>query len=144
MNGLEIIETVSKDEIVFRCFGGLMSIDKLNIRADSKRIFFICNTDLWKNAGKHWVVIYFKEGNANFFDPLGKEPDWSFFNFMKKYSKTIFFNEIRVQPEGSMSCGEYCIVFASLMSHDESFQNILKYMKNDTYVIDYVNEMKNW
>ena len=144
MNGLEIIETVSKDEIVFRCFGGLMSIDKLNMRPDSKNIFFICNTDLWKNAGKHWVVIYFKDGKANFFDPLGKEPDMRFLHFMKKYGKMIFFNDIRLQPVGSETCGEYCVVFASLMSHDESFQNILKYMKNDNYVIDYVNEMKNW
>ena len=142
MNGLEILDTLAKDEIVFKYFGGLMSIDKLHLIPRSRRIFYICNTNLWKNQGKHWIVIHFHDGDAEFFDPLGKKPDIRFLTFMQKYSKLIFFNDVRVQPIGSNVCGEYCIFYASLMSRDMNFQEILKYMKYDKCVIDYVNEMK--
>jgi len=140
MNGLDIMKTVVKDGEACRYFGGLMSIDRLHFKPTS-RIFYICNTDVWKNKGKHWVVLYFINETFEYFDPIGNKPDILFSNFMNKYSKDIVFNTKRVQPLNTNTCGEYCIFFASMRSRNINFNEIMKYMQDEKTILDYVNDL---
>jgi hypothetical protein len=145
MNGVEILQTMAKDDAVYgRQFGGLMSIDRLYKHDHrSSPVFYICNTDLWVNKGIHWILIYFMNGEAEYFDPLGNEPDPLFLTFMKKHSRLISYNTVRVQSANSSSCGEYCIFFASMRSRNVSYNDILSYMGDEKVVIGYVNDIKH-
>ena len=142
MNGVEILQTVVKDRVACRNFGGLMSIDRLYSKYDPYEVFYICNTDLWKNSGKHWVVVYFVNGFAEFFDPLGEPPSQLFITFMKKHAKKINFNHKRIQPPNSQTCGEYCIFFAAMRSRGVRFTNVLSHMRDNMRVLDYVEDLK--
>jgi hypothetical protein len=138
MNGIEILQTIVKDTVACKFFGGLMSIDRLQASSNTSGIFYICNTDRWINAGKHWVLVYFINGSAEFVDPLDHPPDQYFVTFMKKHAKKVTFNKIRVQPPNSYTCGEYCIFFASLRSRGVNFTDIVSHMKYDKRVLEYV------
>ena len=110
MNGFEILNVIANDGVACKYFGGLMAINRLHL-TPRERTFYICNTDLWKNDGIHWVVLYHINDVFEYFDPIGNEPDILFTNFMKKYAKRIIFNKKSVQPLLSSTCGEYCIFF---------------------------------
>ena len=140
MNGLEILKTVVGDGVSCTYFGGLMSIDRLKFIPTS-RIFYICNTDVWKNKGKHWIVMYLINDTFEYFDPIGNKPGFLFQNYMKKYTNNIIFNTERVQPLNTNTCGEYCIFFASMRSRNVSFKDIMKYMQNDKTVLDYIKDL---
>jgi len=142
MNGLEILKTIVNDGSGCKYFGGLMSIDRLNLKPSS-RVFYICNTDFWVGKGKHWVVMNFleEEKTVEFFDPIGNPPDISFIKFMKKYRKEIVYNKFRVQPLNSNKCGEYCIFFASFRSKEVKFEKLLSYMQEEKNVLSYVNDL---
>jgi hypothetical protein len=142
MNGVEILSTMAKDRAISHTFGGLMSIDRLYKHTHSSTVFYICNTDLWKNEGIHWIVIYFINGFAEYFDPLGIEPDPLFVSFMKLHSHHIRYSTVRVQSANSSTCGEYCIFFASMRSCDVRYSDVLYYMQSEQHVIDYVNDLK--
>jgi hypothetical protein len=142
MRGVEILQTVVKDRVACRFFGGLMSIDRLYSKYKPHEVFYICNTDRWINSGKHWVIVYFINGHAEFFDPLGQPPSLLFSNFMMKYAKKINFNPSRVQPPNSQTCGEYCLFFASMRSRGVRFTNVLLNMRENVRVLDYVEDLK--
>jgi hypothetical protein len=142
MNGVEILQTIVKDKLACRYFGGLMSIDRLYSKYNPYEVFYICNTDRWKNSGKHWVVVYFVNGYAEFFDPLGEEPSQLFSTFMMKHAKKINFNHTRLQPLNSQTCGEYCIFFAAMRSRGVEFTKVLSYMRDNTRVLDFVEDLK--
>ena len=141
MNGVEILQTVVSDRVACRFFGGIMSIDRLYSKYSPQDVFYICNTDRWKNAGKHWVVVFFVNGNAEFFDPLGKEPSEFFSTFMMKHARKINFNRSRVQPLNSQTCGEYCIFFAAMRSRGVEFTKVLSHMRDNRRVLDYVEDL---
>jgi hypothetical protein len=140
MNGFEILNVITKDAVSCKYLGGLMAINRLHFKPTS-RIFYICNTDLWENKGKHWIVMYYINNNFEYFDPLGNKPDILFSNFMKQYAKRIIFNEKPVQPLNSSTCGEYCIFFSAMRSRDVNFGDIIKYMQYDQIVLDFVNDL---
>ena len=142
MNGLEILKVITKDAVSCKYLGGLMSIDRLHFVPNS-RIFYICNTDLWKNKGKHWIVLYYINGIFEYFDPLGIQPSVLFINFMKQYTKHIIFNTIPVQPSFTSTCGEYCIFFSSFRNRDVPFTKIMQYMQNDETVMNYVKHISS-
>jgi hypothetical protein len=142
MNGIEIMQTIVKDNAACKFFGGLMSIDRLQAMSNRRNVFYICNTDKWVNAGKHWVLIYFINGSAEFFDPLGNPPDKLFVTFMKKHVRKVTFNKRRVQPLNSNVCGEFCIFFASMRSRGVTLTDVLLHMKYYKRVLDYVEYLK--
>jgi hypothetical protein len=140
MNGLEILNVIARDAVSCNYLGGLMAINRLHFKPTS-RTFYICNTDLWENEGKHWIVMYYINENFEYFDPLGHKPDILFSKFMNKYAKSIIFNTKPVQPLNSSVCGEYCIFFSAMRSRDVTFKDILKYMQNDKTVLEFVNDL---
>ena len=142
MNGVEILNIITNDALSCKYLGGLMAINRLYFNPKS-RIFYICNTDLWENNGKHWIVLYYVNGIFEYFDPLGDRPDIRFTRLMQKYANRIIFNTKPVQPLFSSTCGEYCIFFSSMRSRDITFDKIMQYMQNDETVMDYVKHLSS-
>jgi hypothetical protein len=120
-------------------FVGLFAIDKLPRQRQRTNKFCICNTDLWDNAGKHWIVIYFpSNGPVECFDPLGQKPPSQFESFM---SDDYIYNLQRIQPFNSVSCGFYCIFFAYMRCHGIPFQNVMTLFGSEKSVIRFVRMM---
>ena len=140
MNGLEILTTIVNDKVACKYLGGLMSIDRLHFKPKS-RIFYICNTDIYENNGKHWIVMYYINNTFEYFDPLGEKPSIPFLNFMTKFTNKIILNTKQVQPLYSSTCGEYCIYFSCIRSRDVDFKVILSHMQNDQTVLDFVEDL---
>ena len=145
MNGLEILNYISKDEFLLSRFGGLFAIDQLTFTLPNREIFYICNTDVATQKGKHWVVIYFpeKSSTVEFFDSLGKKPNKNFQLFMAQRQKAISFNSRRVQGASSKACGYYCLYFIYLRSRYIDYKGIIENFsnsteKNEKHVIDFV------
>ena len=136
MNGRKILDYISKDTLLSeKCFG-VFAIDRLPLKKIAADNFCLCNTDLWENVGKHWILIYFpSQGPVEFFDPLGQKPSSQFEIFM---GHSYMFNMRRFQPFNSISCAFYCIFFAYMKCHSIPFQNVLSLFGSERQVIKFV------
>lgn len=132
MNGLEVLKYISKDASLLSLFGGLFAKDQLTFDIPDRNIFYICNTDLAKNRGKHWIVIYSTLGSnrIEYFDSLGNYPPHNFVKFMTKTKKSIIFNKKKVQATSSKSCGYFCLYFIMLRYRNISYKNIIDNFSN--------------
>jgi len=146
MKGSEILRLISLDRITSSYFGGIFSIDQLTFSIPNRDIYFICNTDFYKNKGKHWVVIFLQKNSKyiEYFDSLGKRPSKRFVDFMSQSGKSILCNIKRFQSKLSYACGYYCLYFIYLRCRYNDFYSIVNNFssnlnKNEKYVIDYVN-----
>ena len=137
MNGLEILKYITKKDTLLSKFGGLYAKDQLTFSLPKRDIFFICNTEIAREKGKHWVVIYLpKNGEViEYFDSLGNKPEKEFIHFMSQTKRYILFNIKRVQGESSKACGYYCIYFASLRDHGIDYTSIINNF-SDSYDIN--------
>ena len=52
MNGLDILNYISKDDRLLSRFGGLFAIDPLHFQLHQQDIFYICYTDIAKTWRK--------------------------------------------------------------------------------------------
>lgn len=150
MKGSEILRWISLDILSSSYFGGMFSIDQLTFPLPNRNAFFICNTDVYKNKGKHWVVIYFNKNDKfiEYFDSLGKKPSKEFINFMSQSGKPILYNVKRIQSSISDACGFFCLYFIHLRCRHINFYSIVNNFssnlkQNEKYAIDYVNNSFN-
>jgi len=143
LDGMRLFEIILNNEVLIKYFGGIFAIDQLTFDIPEKNIYYICNTDVYKNEGKHWIVIYKKEKSnvIEFFDSLGKKPNERFINFMKK--RHICYNKKRVQGYLTNTCAYHCIYFLCRRMKGDNFEIIMNgydssYEINDKFVIDFV------
>ena len=135
MRGTQIVENLSMDSLTLSKFRGVFASDKLPVHVPVDQ-FCICNTDTWKNEGKHWILIYFPpEGVTEFFDPLGNRPSAEFVRFM---GDTYLYNTKRYQPLNSNTCAYYCLFFAFMKSRGLKYQSILDLMGTEKIVVRFV------
>ena len=138
MNGVQILELLGRDpETIAKCWG-VYARDRLPPDVPVDR-FCICNTDSWKKAGKHWILIYFPpDGVTEFFDPLGNKPSAEFVPFM---GENYVYNTQRYQPLNSNSCALYCIFFAYMKCRGLLFQTVLGFLDKEKNVVRFVHNM---
>lgn len=148
LGGDELFEIISNDKLLLKHFGGIFAVDQLTFEIPKRSVYYICNTDIYKNEGKHWVVIYsMKKSNVvNFFDSLGKKPNENFINFIKK--KNIYYNNKRVQGYISNTCAYHCLYFLCKRLKGYDFDFIMNnynksYEINDRFVVDFVKNKSN-
>ena len=112
----------------FILYKGVYTSDELptNLQ-NSKPIIFIANTlksttDI--NIVGHWVCFYIEDRPVKrivFFDSYGFSPDLysrDFSSFVKKHSTYPFYNfKVQLQPNTSVKCGLYVIMFVHFVSH---------------------------
>ena len=96
---------------------------------------FIVNTDKNGMAGTHWICFRISKRRVEMFDSLGliyenKLPK-EILTFLQRFavSRDIKFNKC-LQPNSSVLCGFYCIVFIFLRQFC-SFGQIQKYFDDD-------------
>ncbi|KAG8189869.1 hypothetical protein JTE90_023376 [Oedothorax gibbosus] len=141
---LEHVESILKsDPLVNKFFRGVLTADRLDsFEFDLSRTWvFVTNTlcDGDPNVG-HWVAVANSNFDIYFFDPSGTYLDESngislshltpeISNFLQKMSmkgsKINFVANGPLQSPGSISCGEYSIVFVREICHNKSVKDIL-------------------
>ena len=117
---------------------------------DAKQYSFITNTDLHHQSGEHWNAWIVKENKIVFFDSFGRDPrDTSFpdnyKNIVEQFS-SLEYSKDRIQSFTSATCGYFCIHFIYVLSLGLDLEFFLNeysnnFMKNDEFVVDFVNSL---
>ena len=87
-------------------FNGVYSRDNLTEIKDGA---YVINLDEYSTIGTHWVALYVKNNNVNYFNSLGVK-------HILKEIKTFINNKnitniFRIQAYDSIMCGYFCIGF---------------------------------
>ena len=98
-----------------------------------------------KNAGTHWIALFFKRNEIVYFHSFGVEhvPEE-----IKEFvgNKNIKANIFRVQANNSVMCGYFCIGFIDFMLADKKlndFTNMFSpydFDKNDKIILSYFKD----
>lgn len=124
MNNIELEELLKDYSVKVCCADQLPSFIK------KKPQSFVVNTDPCSERGSHWTVFHFpKKGAGEFFDSLGERPETyhrRFRNVLIINGPTYLYTTDRMQPEGSNTCGMYCVHFIRSRYRHITYQNILK------------------
>ena len=85
---------MKSDPNICKYYGGVVPKDFLPLKP-ARPSLYIVNEDTSDKAASHWIVV-FLDGNedrlAECFDPLGKEPDLGFKNYLTLQSNKYMFN----------------------------------------------------
>lgn len=132
-------------------FGGVFSADTLPTLLADSPIFYIVNTDKSNGIGLHWILISIPNSIAEieWFDSLGKTPDYYHNNFLKfvtrNYKSSYLTNSYCVQSSNSDKCGYFCMYVADKRCMSNTYANIMKTFnvdnlsENDTLTVNYVH-----
>lgn len=131
MNTLQLKSALEGNPVTEPFFDGIFSYDTLRLIKEKPRLI-ICNTDHSKNNGKHWLAFFFPENEpevVEMFDSLGNNlsayPE-EIVHFCSRFCRRCRIGSIRVQPNYSRSCAQFCLYFAYKKCLGYSFQCILK------------------
>ena len=91
---------------------------------------FIVNTDTYSRPGTHWCAVYIDQnGNGEFFDSFGNQPDhygYFFIRFLRKHcGESITVNTKAIQSDFSRLCGMFCVFYLHQRFHHVPAINIL-------------------
>ena len=135
MDGRQISEVLNEDPIVRRQFGGVLASDELPIVITQRPRFYVVNTDIRRLPGSHWIVFYFpKRGSAEFFDPLGRSPGYyhgRFVTWLRRHGPRFIHNKNRVQPYGTNTCGQYCMLYVKYRCRGWTITRVSSYLKTN-------------
>ena len=104
-------------------FIGCFACDDLKtLSISSFPVYLIVNTDKRGSRGSHWISIRISKQTIELFDSLGliktNQLPMEILAFIQRFSisRTFIFNK-RLQPDGSILCGFYCILYVILRQH---------------------------
>lgn len=141
MNTNQLEDILSNNCITKKYFTGVYSINTLkNIKVKPRLV--ICNTDPSYKTGKHWVLFFFYNNTVDYFDSLGKKPEYygkEFITFMKSYATKYNLCLNRIQPKDSSICGHYCVWFAIMRSRNYNMYEIINSLPTPSKIVEYVN-----
>lgn len=139
MDEIEINAFLKENKKTKNHFLGVLAYDELpHTQPDG---FYIVNTGHSETVGIHWVVIL-KEGNImEFFDSLGKTPDYytsRIEQYLLRNGKYYKMNIKRLQGQSDV-CANYCILYGYFRCINYSMEDILNIFssnleKNDILV----------
>lgn len=122
MNTLQIMRDLSRFPCRKSTFG-VYPLDELPKRIE-RPCLIIANTAKSTHNGKHWVAFYFEHNSdkAEFFDSFGRPPTQKEFkSFIKNNSKYSEHNQVRMQSDYSILCGQYSLLFLFFRCSGRSF-----------------------
>lgn len=125
-----------------KSFGGCFASDQLeNLSITSFPIYLIVNTDSKNGKGVHWLTFYISKHEIELFDSLGlihrQLLPKGILRFIHRLTVSRKFKcNPRIQPDNSILCGFYCILFI-MLRQQTNFRSILSLFtsneaKNDT------------
>ena len=122
---------------------GVFARDELPDLSRERRPFaLVLNTDPREKPGQHWLSIF---GPINkpleLFDSFGLSPVLYGLDYLSsKHSR------VQLQSWNSALCGNYCLYYLYLRSHNLSFDYIVSYLKAiancDQWIYSYVNSLQ--
>lgn len=119
-------------------FTGVFSSDTLPTHL-KKPALLVCNTDVERLPGEHWIAIYIgASGEGEFFDSFGREPGQPFRDFMEKHSLKWTFNSTPLQNIRSSFCGHYCLFYCVYRRIGFNMNSIVRMFCTDTMINDYL------
>jgi len=143
----DIFQFLMKDEAVMGMFGGVLPIDKLPHNANNESVFVI-NTDPAAEPGEHWVCVFFPHKSPpEFFDSLGRAPNFYSHNLASFLGVKYMFNTMRLQPYNSSTCGLYCLHYIHHRIRGVNFLGVLKMFSknlehNDDIVMNFYRKFE--
>ena len=130
MNTLELIKCIKSDLRSKRIFKGVFARDTLPCQKIISRSpsAFVFNTDLARNEGEHWCVIYLDgKGFAEYFDSFGLPPRHKeVIEFIERNSRSYRYNDKHIQNLLSFACGLYVIHYVFMKSRGATMNVALK------------------
>lgn len=147
MNSIEIEETLTRCQLTKQNFLGVFPCDKIGIKKLKPRKSICVNfCPSFHPTGCHWLVIRCSP-NSRFlqvFDSSGL-PTHKLNKYLQEYvaiqKKPIMWNNIPLQSDRSITCGNFCCVFLALCELNIPFKKIIslfdqnKLEKNDKKVM---------
>lgn len=107
-------------------FGGVRPADKLPSKIKRRPRAYIVNTDKSHQPGRHWVAFYFpSRGPAEFFDSMGRPPDFYHKRFKNVLLNNYIYNDKRLQQYGTRTCGHFCLYYVILRCRGWSMRRIV-------------------
>jgi hypothetical protein len=116
-------------------FKGVYPIDKIPyIKCGT----LIVNTDISTGPGKHWVAITINNKRpSEYFDSFGLPPiHKKIIDYLDFYKYKYIYNKITLQNAASSTCGNYCVIYATLRCRGYKYNKILKIFTKNTIVND--------
>jgi len=112
MEGRLIVRIMADDGATRTVFHGLGTFDFLPKEVHYPGAY-VFNTDRQSGPGIHWVCVYFdRDGNADFFDSFGREPEmYGFSDFLRRHARRCSYNHVQLQSLYSITCGYFCVFF---------------------------------
>lgn len=151
MNTLELSEALGTNLATRKNFKGVFPADCLPKKKLKKPAFVIANTDNRYSPGTHWVAFYFPKGSnkGEFFNSFsGDAINQHFKKFLRTNCKTYIHNKKRIQGDFSVTCGNYCCLFAYYRCIGKTLNQFLRpftrdYDFNDKKVIHLYHKIFN-
>lgn len=140
MLSFEFSEKLEKFPHVKKLYDGTYSSDTIP-KLIKKDHFVICNTDSSTGPGQHWYCVLKSERNVlECFDSLGIDGAKKIFlkqNFNLNGIEEIEFNITPLQPDDSISCGQFVLFFIIQRLHNKDL-NFTDFL-NDTFTISKID-----
>ena len=143
MNTKQIWQALTSNPVTEPYFDGVFSVDTLK-EIKTKPELIICNTDPSNKPGKHWLLFFFHNNRAYYYDSLGNKLEYygkDFTEFVKRFSIFYESSKIRTQPKNSSLCGYYCLYFAYKICKGNNMHDIINSMKSSTDIVNFVNKV---
>lgn len=112
---------------------------------------YIVNTHNANQPGEHWVMLFFKENKAIYFDSYGLPPLKEHIQpFLEKNARSYTYNQVRYQSGNSVMCGVYCIFALDTLAQGKDLDSVLTrtfqyepkyYNQNDKQVCEWFKQV---
>lgn len=126
---------------------GSLAANELPYQSDLNG-FYILNTDESGLPGRYWCVFYFNDNSSEFFDSLGRPPEY-YHKYFKDYllarGLPYRYNVMNIQSPQSILCGLYCIYYCYMRCQGNSLFYITRTfvhstLDNDSLVCKYLEK----
>jgi len=129
MNTLEINNILKH----YKCFKGVYPIDKI---PKINNGVIIINTDISTGPGKHWVALSMCKNLCEYFDSFGLPPLHNELITILNKFKGYLYNTVTLQNVNSSTCGNYCVIYASLRCRGYKYNQIINIFTSNTKIND--------
>ena len=141
MNTKQLWNALCLNPVTNQYFDGLYSADTLK-EIREKADLIICNMDPSNKSVEHWVLFFFRDNSADFFDSLGRDIKYYGSIYLDFIANFVTDNEQtlqRTQQVNSDLCGQYCLYYAFAKCNGLSMEEIIFNIPNYKDVVNFVN-----
>ena len=120
-----------------KMFIGVFAADRLPNRLPPRRpLLLVCNTDPHDRPGEHWVALYLRIHQGEYFDSYEREPPLIFRRYLDKHYSRWIMNDKKLQSVLTRFCGHYCIFYCLYKCLGYNMRNITNCFVDDVTLND--------